>query len=108
MYEGHIYSLHQNLNLNSNSIDQKGKTSLYCSKLSVSPTDTLNEGGIKIKKIIYSQCKSILKPFIYRLILVCNYLKGSQRRDCLSRLSFILKTFNHAVQGNRELLVQSV
>ena len=72
-----MYGLYQNLDLNSNSIDQKRETSLYCSKLNVSPTDILNRGGIKIRKIVCSQYEDILKSFIYRLILICNVLKGS-------------------------------
>ena len=77
IYKEHTYSLYQNLSLNSNSINQKRETSLYCSKLNISLTDILNRGDIKIKKTVYSQHKGILKSSIYRLILVCNILKDS-------------------------------
>ena len=89
-------------------MNQKREISLYYSKLNVSPTDTLDREGIKIKKIAYSQHRGILKPFIYRLVLICNVLKDSQKRGCLDRLSLTLKAFNYAAQDDRGLLIQSV
>ena len=78
-------------------MNQKEEISLYHSKLNISLTDMLNREGIKIRKTVYSQYRGILKPLIYRLILVCNVLEDSQRRGCLSRLSLTSKAFNHAV-----------
>ena len=77
MCKGHIYSLCQNLSLNLNSMNQKEEISLYCSKLDISLIDMLNKGDIEIKKAVCSQYEGILKSFIYRLILICNFLKDS-------------------------------
>ena len=78
-------------------MNQKKEISLYCSKLNISLTDILNEEDIKIKKIIHNQHKGILKPLIYRLILIYNVLKGSQRRDYLDRLNLTSETFNYVI-----------
>ena len=92
-----MYGLHQNLSLNLNSMSQKEETSLYCSKLDISLTGILDREDMKIKKVICSQHRGILKPLIYRLLLICNLLEDSQRRDCLNRLSLTLKTFNYVI-----------
>ena len=81
MCKRYTYSLHQNLSLNVNSINEKKEASLYYRKIKVSfireRMNMLKKEDIKIKQIAYSQHKDILKLFIYSLVLIYDFLKDS-------------------------------